>query len=75
MKINTIRRFDKYLGIPVCYILTLYKSLLEIFSGNKKKQVPSEKVLFIKLIEQGATVIAYSAIKNAIEEYFSGSLS
>jgi len=69
MKINTIRRFDKYLGIPVCYILTLYKSLLEIFSGNKKKQVPSEKVLFIKLIEQGATVIAYSAIKNAIEEY------
>lgn len=69
MKINAIRKFDKYLGIPVCFLLTLLKLLLGVFfNSNRSSNKQTEKILFIKLIEQGATVLAYSSIKNAVDE-------
>jgi hypothetical protein len=63
MKINAIRRFDKYLGVPICFLLTLLRYISGVFNHRKQScNQPSRKILFIKLIEQGATVIAKSAI-------------
>lgn len=68
MKIDTIRKLDKYAGIPCCFLLTLIKSFAGLFYKSKACNKQTRKILFIKLIEQGATVIAYSSIKNAVDE-------
>jgi len=62
MNPNTIRIIDKYIGRPICFWLTL---LRKIFPSRKYDKPKS--ILFLKLIEQGATVLAYSAIEKAIE--------
>ena len=65
MNPDLIRWIDKNLGRPLCFFFTIYRRLCDIF---KKKSFHSEKpskILFIKLIEQGSTVLAHSALKKA----------
>jgi len=62
MSPNTIRIIDKYVGQPICVILTILRRVFP----NRKQQEP-RAILFLKLVEQGATVLAYSAIKNAVD--------
>jgi len=59
---QTIKSIDQVIGQPICFLLTLLKAISPSF-GNKAPK----SILFIKLIEQGATVLAYSAIKRAVE--------
>ncbi len=59
-----IKFLDYWIGIPILFILTFWKNCISFLSG-KKIALP-EKIIFIKLIEQGATVQAYSAIKEAV---------
>ncbi|MCE7996864.1 MAG: glycosyltransferase family 9 protein [Roseivirga sp.] len=66
MKIETIRWVDVKIGRILCFLLTVWRKLTLIF--GKPPQHKPERILFIKFIEQGATVIAYSAIKRAIDE-------
>ena len=66
MKPATIKKLDYYIGIPLCFLLTLYekgKSLFSVSAGQRD----TNRIVFIKLVEQGATVIAYPAIRRAIE--------
>lgn len=66
MRIETIRWVDVHLGKILCFVLTLWRKLTLIF--GKPKPTQPKRILFIKFIEQGATVIAYSAIQRAIDE-------
>jgi ADP-heptose:LPS heptosyltransferase len=59
---NTIRIIDKWLGQPICLALTVVR---KVFPARKTKD--KGPILFIKLIEQGATVLAYSAIQRAVK--------
>ena len=61
MNPNTIRTIDYRIGKPICFFLTLFRSPLP------PKEVKPKKIIFLKFIEQGATVLAYSAIKHAAE--------
>ena len=63
MKASTIRFVDRWLGIPACAVLTLWRRL---FDGRKGTD-PVRRVLFLKLVEQGATVLAYPALRSAVE--------
>ncbi|MBN2546735.1 MAG: hypothetical protein JXB50_13125, partial [Spirochaetes bacterium] len=66
MNPDKIRILDMKLGKIICFFLTVYYKFTRlIVFFIKKKDIETKKVVFIKLIEQGATVIAYSAIKNA----------
>ena len=62
MRVKTIKFLDKWIGGVICKLLTshdaFYKSLGLI---KNKSNAKSQKLIFIKLIEQGATVIAYSS--------------
>lgn len=60
MRPNTIRIIDKWMGQPICFTLTCLRYVLP-----KRKSSEIKSVLFLKLIEQGATVLAYSAIRHA----------
>lgn len=66
MKITTMRRIDHWLGRPICFILTVIDKCRNlIFSQKSKSEI--KRILFIKLAEQGATVLADSAIRRAVE--------
>ncbi|MBI2968932.1 MAG: glycosyltransferase family 9 protein [Bacteroidetes bacterium] len=65
MSPNTIRILDKWLGRPLCCLLTAWKYFWDISSLGRKIDNPV-KIVFIKLIEQGATVLAFSTIREAV---------
>ncbi len=64
MKPETIRKIDNWIGKAVCFHLTCLRRLAAIFS-QVEAPPPPKKILFIKLIEQGATVLAGGAIQRA----------
>jgi ADP-heptose:LPS heptosyltransferase len=72
LKPTTIRRVDAWLGKPLCFVLTLARRCAGIgarlVSGRPKYDPrPPRKVLFIKMTEQGATVLAHAAVARAVE--------
>lgn len=65
MNPNTIRKIDVNFGQVICFLLTINNNFFNLFR-NKSPEIKSKKVVFIKLIEQGATILAYSAIKKSL---------
>ncbi|MCP4833605.1 MAG: glycosyltransferase family 9 protein [Phycisphaera sp.] len=66
MHADTMRRIDRWLGIPTCAILTLSRRLGDLFRRRPTAE-DAGSILFIKLAEQGSTVLAASAIRAAVE--------
>lgn len=66
MKNQTIRALDFYLGTVLCALLSLHRRLFDGPAAQRAARAPSRRIVFIKLIEQGATVLAYDAIRRAI---------
>ena len=60
-----LQKIDLWFGVPVCWLFTLVRA----FMGQPLPVAgpPTGKVLFIKLAEQGSTVLAQSAIRRAVE--------
>ena len=67
MKPQTIRILDLWLGRPVCMFLSAARRIFSPFRRRSLDEQPIKKILMIKLIEQGATVLAYRAILRATE--------
>jgi ADP-heptose:LPS heptosyltransferase len=63
---QTIGKIDRRLGQPICWLLTCLRRLGSLFHRPKFDE-PVRKILFIKMIEQGATVLAYRALKAAVD--------
>jgi ADP-heptose:LPS heptosyltransferase len=61
-----MRLIDHWGGRPICFILTIIRKCCNLFFSQKSKS-KIERILFIKLAEQGATVLADTAIRRAIE--------
>ncbi len=55
---------DRRLGVPLCFFLTAVRRLGSLFAGPRAKQVSS--ILFLKLAEQGSTVLAHEAVRLAV---------
>jgi ADP-heptose:LPS heptosyltransferase len=66
MKLTTQRRIDRYVGIPVCLVLTGIVRTLERLRGRRPPHNP-RKVLFIELSEMGSTILASAAIRRIQE--------
>lgn len=58
---------DRWLGKPACAVLTGVRRLGRLLKGAPRFDTPPQKVLFIKMAEQGATVLAYRALCRAVE--------
>src|SRR6476619_29037 len=63
--IQTLQRTDRWVGGPLCAILTLLRKICESAGPPGPRQF--QRILFVKFAEQGSTVLAYSAILRAIE--------
>ena len=61
--ISTLQHADRWIGEPLCAVLTLVRRIFQAASPPGPRQV--RRVLFIKLAEQGSTVLAYPAIRRA----------
>ena len=61
MRTTTIRALDYWLGVPACAVLTAVRAVTSRTPTARKPQ----RLLFLKFIEQGATVLAQDAIARA----------
>ena len=65
MNINTIRVVDVWAGQVGCLLLTGVRRLVRALGLKRAPSGPVKNVVFIKLIEQGATVLACDALRQA----------
>jgi len=65
VRISVLQRADRWIGIPLCAVLTFVKLLLEPRIRAFPRRV--QRILFIKFAEQGSTVLAYPAIQRAVK--------
>jgi len=68
MNIDAIRKIDYWIGIPICFFLSIINNFSKLFR-NKKNMDNQKKFLFIQLSEMGSTVIAYSAMEYIKKKY------
>lgn len=57
---------DRYLGIPTCWAATALRKLRGLFGGARPTPAAPRSILFLKLAEQGSTVLAYDALADAV---------
>ncbi len=62
--IATLQHTDRWIGGPLCFFLTLLRRIVELRRPIARQP---NKILFVKFAEQGSTVLAYPAIRRAIE--------
>jgi len=67
MNVKLIRLADRYIGVPACAIATVLSRIGRMFAHDRADSCMPRNILFIKLAEQGASVLAYPAILRAIE--------
>ena len=74
MKINTMRLIDKYVGIPLTFLVSAMLNFYELIKGKNPKNPDFSKTLFIELSEMGSAIIADPAMrklqKNGAELFF-----
>jgi ADP-heptose:LPS heptosyltransferase len=62
-----VRWLDKNIGQAACFILTLHRRLISISDKGLNDTHAPRRILFVKLTEQGSTVLAYRAFKKAAD--------
>lgn len=67
MNPDRVRIIDRWLGQPVCLALSILRRTARLMRGQPACAGPPQKILFLKLIEQGSTVLAHQAIRRAVE--------
>jgi len=65
MEVTTMRRIDGWIGTPICALLTVLRRITDPL--RRKGPEKAKRILVVKLAEQGATVVAYSALRRATE--------
>jgi len=63
--VNALRWLDRWIGMPACWFLTAWRRLTDL--ARRAPNGPPRSIVFIKLIEQGSTVLASAALRRAIE--------
>lgn len=65
MKVTTLRNIDSWVGIGITFVLTIFRKLTDFLRNDASE--PVRRILFVKLAEQGSTVLAHGAILRAVE--------
>ena len=64
MKLSTMRHIDYWVGVPACYLVSLWIKLRDAVVPRPRDH--KGRVLFIELSEMGSTILAAPAIQRAI---------
>ena len=67
LKLDTrkLQIIDRIVGVPLCAFLTLVRRLKRDRFVPERVEI-TRKILFVKLAEQGSTVLPYPAISRAL---------
>lgn len=65
MNVPALQLADRWIGVPLCWSLTLLRRCTPAWSP--RSATAPERLAFIKLAEQGSTVLAYAALRRAVE--------
>lgn len=65
MKVSSMRLLDRWVGILISAALTVLRKLADMLRAVPDG--PPTRILIVKLVEQGATVIAQPALRRAVE--------
>lgn len=74
MNLSLIRKIDCWVGIPVCFILTIIDRFFFRILANQIHLNAPKKFLFIELSEMGSAILSYSTMKQVKKEYPDGEL-
>lgn len=65
MNVSALQKMDRWAGVPLCFCLTLFR---KVFTAPLPPgPVSVRSILFVKLAEQGSTVLAIGAAERAVE--------
>lgn len=68
MQVEFMRKIDYWLGVPICFFISVFSYFTRL--GVVEKDCPKPKnILFLELSEMGSTVLSYPTIKRAKEEF------
>ncbi len=62
MNVQKMMQLDRWLGVPLCFAVTAVRALF----SRRKSTGPVRSILFVKLAEQGSTVLAHRALQDAV---------
>ena len=74
MEIETVRKVDYWVGIPVCFLLSLWDRVKRFFFPRPVDRLPLKKFLFIELSEMGSAILAYPAMAAIQRDYLGAEL-
>ena len=63
MTVNTMRIIDRWVGIPLCFLLSPFCWVADWIRGARRKDPDTSRTLFIELSEMGSAVIADPAMR------------
>lgn len=66
MKVDTMRRIDYYIGVPLCFLGSIFQRLVRLLIKNDMK--PPKNVLFIELSEMGSAILVDPAMRKLKKE-------
>lgn len=67
MDVEYIRKIDKWLGIPMCTLLTILYAIRTLFKPSLRKPIHPKNILFVELSEMGSAILAYSVLQKTKE--------
>jgi ADP-heptose:LPS heptosyltransferase len=67
LTLGTMRAVDFWMGVPLCFLLTLVARVQRLLGLGAEPAGPPRKILFIQLAEMGTMVVAYPALRKARE--------
>ena len=62
---RTLQWLDRRVGAPLCLAMTAWRRLTGLV-GEDDSAAPVRSILFLKLAEQGSTVLAHEAVREAV---------
>jgi ADP-heptose:LPS heptosyltransferase len=66
MKVDTMRRIDYYVGVPLCFLGSIYQKFVSLLSKRTNNIPPN--VLFIELSEMGSAILVDPAMRKLKKE-------
>lgn len=69
MNIGIMRFIDYWAGVPICFSLSILNGVLKTLGLTRKAGASDKKILFIKLSEMGAVVVAYPLLKEIKKDH------
>ncbi len=63
MKVSTMRSIDRWVGIPICFMVSPFRWLADRIRGARKTAPDTSRTLFIELSEMGSAVIVDPAMR------------